>query len=143
MPNLAGTANWIRPAEDEIAQPGHRPVYWLRREFDLSEAQASDALQLEISAQGLYQAFVNGQRVGDQELTPGYTQYRERIQFQTFDVSELLRPGINSIAVLLADGWFRGACDVMRSVNQFGDRTSLIAQISPAGKTASPILTTD
>lgn len=143
MPNLAGTANWIRPAEDEIAQPGQRPVYWLRREFDLSEAQASDALQLEISAQGLYQAFVNGQRVGDQELTPGYTQYRERIQFQTFDVSELLRPGINSIAVLLADGWFRGACDVMRSVNQFGDRTSLIAQISPAGKTASPILTTD
>lgn len=143
MSNLAKHAKWIRPAETEIAQPGQRPAYWLRSEFELTEEQLGQETWLEISAQGLYQAFINGKRVGDQELTPGYTQYRKRIQFQSFEVSALLQRGRNAVAVLLADGWFRGACDVMRSVNQFGDRTSLIAQLATAHKAEKPIMVTD
>src|SRR6266699_4251827 len=60
------------------------------------------------TALGLYEAFLDGRRVGDVELAPGYTQYRARVQYQAYDVSSLVRPGRHVLAVLLADGWYRG-----------------------------------
>ncbi len=64
--------------------------------------------QLFISALGLYRAFINGKRVGDDQLTPGWTCYRERLAYQTYDVASLLQPGENTIEIWLADGWLRG-----------------------------------
>lgn len=125
LPKLA--AKWVSPVETEIAPKGERPAYWLRGEFNLPAAPVSATLR--VSAQGLYQAYLNGERVGDQELTPGSTQYRSRIQVQTYDVTGQVSAGANALAVLLADGWFRGAADIMRSDKQFGEHVSLIAEL--------------
>ncbi len=117
-------ARWIKVVEPELKPKGQRPAYWVSREFD---AVAGPGV-LRVSAQGLYQAYLNGMRVGDQELTPGSTQYRKRIQFQTYDVE--LKAGQNKLEILVADGWFRGAADVMRHDLQFGNHVAVIAEIS-------------
>ncbi|MCI2240419.1 glycoside hydrolase family 78 protein [Kineococcus sp. TRM81007] len=64
--------------------------------------------RLHLSAHGLAEAEVNGQRVGDEELTPGWTSYHHRLRYATFDVTDLVRPGANAIGVWLGDGWWRG-----------------------------------
>lgn len=93
---------WIGAAADEADQP--RPL--MRRELQLHKPVRQ--ARLYATAQGLYQLWVNGQTVGDQVLAPGWTDYRQRLQVQTYDVTGLLRSGANVIGAALADGWFRG-----------------------------------
>ena len=62
---------------------------------------------LHITALGLYRAFLNGTRVGDDQLKPGWTCYRERLAYQTYDVATLLKPGANTLEIWLGDGWLR------------------------------------
>ena len=85
--------------------------------------------RLYVTAFGLYEAFLNGQRVGDIELAPGYTQYRRRVQYQAYDVTPLLRPGRSVLAVLLADGWYRGQVGMPRAADQYGRDVALRAQL--------------
>ena len=84
--------------------------------------------RLYVTALGLYQAFLDGRRVGDIELAPGYTQYRARVQYQAYDVTSLLRPGRHVLAVLLADGWYRGQVGMPRAAEQYGGEVALRAQ---------------
>ena len=63
-----------------------------------------------VSACGLYELVLNGERVGDFVLAPGHTDYRKRVQCQTYDVTALLKNGENVITAELADGWYRGSC---------------------------------
>lgn len=124
-------ARWVKVVEPELKPKGSRPAYWVAKHFNAS----AGSVALRVSAQGLYQAYLNGVRVGDQELTPGSTQYRERIQFQTYEV-ELL-DGENRLEILVADGWFRGAADVMRSDLQWGSHVAVIAEITDVVHTDS------
>ena len=86
---------------------------------------------LHLSAQGLYRAFVNGVRVGQDLLTPGWTCYDDRIAYQTYDVSDLLRAGENRIEIWLGDGWFRSR--LMWALNPipntWGTRIGAIAEL--------------
>jgi alpha-L-rhamnosidase len=61
-----------------------------------------------VTARGLYELRLNGQRVGDQLLAPEWTSYGKRLQYQTYDVTSLLRPGENAIGCLLGEGWYAG-----------------------------------
>ena len=125
------TATWIGVDEPQRAAKGSRPAYWLRSVVDVpAEANA----RLHVTALGLYEAFVNGQRVGEVELAPGYTQYRDRVQFQSYDVSGLLRPGGNVLTVLLADGWYRGQVGMSRSADQYGTDIALRLQLEVLGE---------
>lgn len=106
----------------------HRPVLY-RREFTVGSHVPGRA-RLYISALGLYEAYINGQRVGDLEMTPGWTSYHHRLQYQTYDVKHLLRPGNNTIAVEVAEGWYAGRLlwiDGLR--NLYGDRPAFVAQL--------------
>jgi alpha-L-rhamnosidase len=78
----------------------------LRSRFVVTNAVAS--ARVYASAQGLYEVSINGQKAGDQSLAPGWTDYDQRIQAQTYDVTSLIQPGTNAIGVALADGWYRG-----------------------------------
>jgi len=78
----------------------------VRHEFSAPEGVMRARLYL--TAHGLAQAEINGTRVGDEELTPGWTSYTHRLRYATFDVTELLEPGDNAIGIWLADGWWRG-----------------------------------
>lgn len=66
--------------------------------------------RLYMTACGLYEAAINGQRVGDFVRAPGITDYRKRIQYQIYDVTTLLQDGKNALTVQLADGWYRSSC---------------------------------
>ena len=111
-PDWAG-AKWIgraTPAPASSVSESHDKLPpalpLLRGEFTARPAIAS--ARLYASAQGLYEASVNGQKAGDQFLAPGWTDYAQRIQHQTYDITALVRPGANVVGAALADGWFRG-----------------------------------
>ena len=90
------TARMIRPLSD--AGVGSRQPF-LRQTF---RAKGGGGATLRISALGLYRAFINGKRVGDDLLTPGWTSYNDRLSYQTYEVGDLLTNGDNVIDVWLA-----------------------------------------
>lgn len=105
-----------------------RPAPLLRREFWLRPGLKQARLYL--TALGVYEAQLNGQPVGDQVLAPGWTSYRHRLRYQTYDVTALLQEGANAIGVLLGDGWFRGRLGFGGGqANIYGDRLALLAQL--------------
>jgi alpha-L-rhamnosidase len=120
------TGPWIGAPEAERPPKGERPARWFRAVVDLPPV--TDA-RLHVTALGLYEAFVGGARVGDAELAPGWTQYARRVQRQSYDVRALLRPGPNVVAVLLADGWYRGQVGMPRAADQFGTDPALRLQL--------------
>jgi alpha-L-rhamnosidase len=107
-------------------------------DYDGSNGQ----VELFISALGLYRCFINGTRVGNDLLTPGWTNYDDRIAYQRYDVSALLQQGHNRIEIWLGDGWYRSPImwGVKAIPNCWGDRTAAIAElVGQAGR----ILQTD
>ena len=70
-------------------------------------ASGPSAPVLHVSAHGLYVVFLNGTRVGDARLTPGWTCYDDRVAYQSYDVAHLLVEGENRIEIWLGDGWYR------------------------------------
>ncbi len=118
-------ARMIAPAADQGAGG---PSCYVAKTFQVTNPAHA---VLHISAQGLYRAFINGQRVGDDELTPGWTNYDSRIDYQSYDVSDLLRPGENRIEIWLGDGWYRSQMmwrDMM-VYNCWGKTMAAIAEI--------------
>ena len=81
------------------------------------------------TARGLYQAFLNGERIGRDELAPGWTSYNRRLLYQTYDVTELLREGENAVGVLLGAGWYKGDVSWLRRHNFYGDFSAFAGQL--------------
>lgn len=102
------------------------PVDCFRKRFAAADAARA---RLYICACGVYEAVINGERVGRFVLAPGHTDYTKRVQLQVYDVTPLLRPGENELTVWLADGWYRGSCGAWGRRNQYGRETKLWAQL--------------
>lgn len=83
------------------------------------------------TAQGLYELRLNGEKVGDCFLTPGWTSYHKRLQYQTYDVTAQIRQGENAVGALLGNGWFKGPLAGWEkdARGKYGMRTSLLAEI--------------
>lgn len=119
-------AGWIEPdLPEDPKTSGPSPM--LRRDFavkgDVERARAY------VTSHGLYEMAINGQRVGDAVLTPGWTSYNKRLQYQTYDVTALLKKGANAIGVTLGNGWYRGYLAWGDKRNIYGGRLGLLAQI--------------
>ena len=65
--------------------------------------------------------FLNGKRVSDDVLAPGWTDYREHVKYQTYDVTAQLVPGKNAIGALLAPGWYETPLEWFQQPNNYGD----------------------
>ena len=91
-------------------------------------AKAISHARLYASARGLYDVHINGTRIEDFILAPGMTDYRKRIQYQTYDVTTLLRQK-NTVELRLADGWYRGSSAAYGATHVYGEQTSVIAQL--------------
>lgn len=102
------------------------PLPYLRKTFQLEKPPAR--ARLYITALGLYEAWLNGQRVGNALLTPGWTDYRIRVRYQTYDVTALLQPGENALGAILGDGWYCGHVE-WRDRQLYGERPKLLAQL--------------
>jgi alpha-L-rhamnosidase len=118
------TAEWIEPDWDEDPK-AFNPCPYLRRSFTL-DAPVS-AARLHITAHGLYEAWLNGERVGDQVFTPGYTPYDKMLQYQVYDVTSMLQTGENVLGAILGDGWYRGKVYITGNRNVYGERLGLLA----------------
>ncbi|MFI5897707.1 family 78 glycoside hydrolase catalytic domain [Actinoplanes sp. NPDC051513] len=85
--------------------------------------------RLYATAHGLYVARINGARVGDEQLAPGWTAYQFRLRYQTHDVTDLVRTGTNRLEILLGNGWFRGRLGFQGRHAVYGDRLAALAQL--------------
>lgn len=85
---------------------GALPATMVRKEFNLS--RPARLARAYVTALGLYELRLNGQRVGRDLLTPEWTSYRKRVQYQTYEVTGLLHEGKNAIGALLGEGWYAG-----------------------------------
>jgi alpha-L-rhamnosidase len=101
-------------------------VPYLRKSFDLKGSVKKAILYT--TALGLYEAHLNGHRVGDHVLAPDWTDYRDRVRYQAYDVSALLKPGHNAMGALLANGWFSGHIG-NGGYQYFGKKPAYLAQL--------------
>ncbi|MDW5592748.1 glycoside hydrolase family 78 protein [Conexibacter stalactiti] len=141
-PEEWGGAQWIghghpwaehTPASGAELDPLHNmgmTSALLRTRFALSGAPVVRATAY-ATARGLYRLRLNGARVGDHELAPGWTDYRRRIHYQAFDVTDHLRDGDNALGVELGEGWYAGYVGWMmkKAGGHYGQRPSALVQL--------------
>ncbi|MFJ6850639.1 alpha-L-rhamnosidase [Streptomyces sp. NPDC091271] len=139
------SGDWHSPAYDDTAWPAakvlarwgsgpwgevkvaYSPAIQLRREFKLGRKRVARA-RLYSTALGLYEVSLNGKRVGEDRLAPGWTDYNKRVQYQTYDVTGLLARGGNALGITLAAGWYAGNI-AWFGPHQYGERPAALAQL--------------
>lgn len=109
---------------------GPKPPFRLRKSFNLTRAGRA---RLYATAHGLYEVEINGKRVGDQVLSPGWQSYRHRLHYQVYDVTALLKDGENVIGAHVAEGWFAGRLGRPGTYNIWGDRLGFLGQLEVDG----------
>ena len=130
----------ISPDRDD--DPDRRaPVALMRRGFRLDAPVL--AATLRATARGLYEAELNGHRVGDEELAPGWTSYRHRLAVQEHDVTHLVTSGDNALGFWLADGWWRGHLTWTCARNTYGTRLGLLAELEVRTTEGTVVVGTD
>jgi alpha-L-rhamnosidase len=136
----AWTARWIELEGDTNR---YSPSPHFRKEFSISKKVVS--ARAYVTSHGLYELHLNGKKVGNQVLTPGWTSYGKRLQYQVYDVTSLLENGANAIGAVLGDGWFRGTLAWGNNWAIYGKRLGLLLElkITYADGTESTILTDD
>lgn len=115
-------AQWI-----EVGYKGdtvNSPSPLLRKTFAVKKKIQSATAY--ITSRGMYEAHINGQRVGDAYLTPGWTAYKKRLQYQVYDVTNLVKSGNNAVGVTLGSGWFRTPLAWSGNMNLYGKQTALL-----------------
>ena len=123
-------AKWINP--ELVCDPKvHKPASCLKTSFFLEKAGRA---RLYITCHGLYEASINGKRVGNFVLAPGTYTYDKRLAYQTYDVSGLVHEGENEVQVILGDGWYRSCSGVDGDRNLYGEDIALYFQLEVDGK---------
>ena len=126
LENTDWEAKWIT-GNYKVKKSERYPVDCFRKHISITREVKS--ARLYITACGLYEARLDGEKIGNYSLAPGHTDYRKRVQYQTYDVTELLSVGDHAMTVQLADGWYRGGCGAWGIRNQYGTETKLLAQL--------------
>ncbi|MEN9748379.1 MAG: hypothetical protein RLZZ603_1071 [Actinomycetota bacterium] len=123
---LLGGLEFWGSAIGDVSAPTAVPAL-LRTEFTV-EKELSHA-RLYATAHGTFDLMLNGQKVGDEILAPGWTPYHERQLVVTHDVTSLLQQGPNAWGVLLTDGWFRGKFGFTNQTGNYGQQTAFLGQL--------------
>ncbi|HEU5308341.1 MAG TPA: glycoside hydrolase family 78 protein [Acidimicrobiia bacterium] len=119
-------AIFVGPGWDEDVESA-QPCPYLRRQFTAGGRVVR--ARLYVTALGVYEVEVNGRRIGDHVLAPGWTSYHHQLRSDTFDVTDAVHEGDNVIGIVIGDGWYRGAlADDLRR-NRYGDRLAALCQL--------------
>ena len=119
-------ATFVGPAWDEDLE-SPQPCPYLRRGFEITKPVTR--ARLYASVLGVYELELNGIRVGDHVLAPGWTSYHHHLRYDAFDVTPMLRDGANVLGGVVGDGWFRGALVENLRRNRYGTRSGLLCQL--------------
>ena len=119
-----GDEAWGTPALRTLELP---PPPYLRKTFSLDKQIARATLTA--SALGLYELHLNGQRVGSDVFTPGWTDYAKRVHYQTYDVTPMMKRGVNAIGAILGDGWYAGYFGFTGRREWYGKDLRVIVQL--------------
>ncbi|MDO4900501.1 alpha-L-rhamnosidase [Actinomyces sp.] len=127
-----------------ITAPGNRrtdaaPVM-VRR---ITIPAGTTAARLHLTAGGTYEAFIDGVKVGADELAPGWTEYSRRILVQSHDVTTTLTPGEHELAVVLGNGWYRGHLTWAMHEAVYGQDLWLLAQVELSDGATTTVVGTD
>lgn len=117
------TAKWITVSGKDTS--ARSPLF--RKEFSLKKPLKSAMAY--ITAKGLYEANINGQRVSDTYFAPGWTSYKNHLQYQVYDVTATLKSGVNALGVTLGNGWYKGRIGFNNQKNFYGDTRGLLLQL--------------
>lgn len=117
-------AKWIELESDTLR---YSPATLFRKEFQLTRSIAS--ARIYVTSHGFYEIEINGKKVGDQVLTPGWTSYSKRLQYQVFDVTKMLAKGNNAIGAMLGDGWYRGTLAWGNNWAVYGKKLGVLLQM--------------
>jgi len=118
-------ADWIAFGAEPILK-GSKPSQYFRKDFTTGKKVKS--ARVYITSLGLYQLFLNGQKVSTDLFTPGWTSYKNRIQYQTYDVTSMIQQK-NSIGAIVGDGWYRGNIGWGNENGYYGHQLALLAQL--------------
>jgi alpha-L-rhamnosidase len=118
-------ASWIEPQQDTLR---YIPALTVRKEFSLGKKIAT--AKVYVTSHGFYELYLNGRKVGDEVLTPGWTAYQKRLQYQVYDVTTQVNTGNNAIGALLGDGWYRGALGWESNYGVWGKTLGLLCQLN-------------
>jgi alpha-L-rhamnosidase len=125
---LLGTDDWsARFVSPREVGDHDSPAPLVAGEFELPDGIVR--ARLYATAHGTYVPELNGRRVGDLELAPGWTAYQFRLRYQTYDVTDLVRGGSNRLEFLLGNGWYRGRLGFHGKHGLYGDRLAVLAQL--------------
>ncbi|MDD3277945.1 MAG: family 78 glycoside hydrolase catalytic domain [Lachnospiraceae bacterium] len=122
--------NWDLPWITASFDQSIHPIFF--RDFQLDTQKSVRNARLYILGLGLYEAYLNGEKVGTEYLAPYYNDYRFWVQYQTWDITEQLRAGENYIAIMLGNGWYKGRfCYLNGAANEniYGENFQLSAQL--------------
>ncbi|MEX0777672.1 MAG: glycoside hydrolase family 78 protein [Phycisphaeraceae bacterium] len=115
-----------------IAGPKGVPCPLLRRALRIPRPVTR--ARVYVTARGLFEIYLNGQRIGRDELLPGWTDFSKRLQYLTYDVTGLLRVGDNALGAMLADGWYCGYLGWKGQREHYGKEPSLLLQLAIDGQ---------
>lgn len=118
-------AKWVRPEADPDSEK--ESVSWLRREFRVSGK--IESARLYATARGLFDVCLNGEKAGNDLLSPGWSSYPNRLDTLTYDVTEMLQPGDNAIGARLGMGWYAGHMAWEGGKSFYGDNPQLLFQL--------------
>ncbi|MDD3039244.1 alpha-L-rhamnosidase [Bacteroides sp.] len=117
------------PGSFRTLDPSRNSMPMLRTQF-VSEKPEIKKARLYTTSRGIYEVYMNGNRIGNDYFNPGLTQYNKMHIYQTFDVTDYILEGENVIGALLGEGWWSGGCTYSGELwNYFGDRQSLLAKL--------------
>lgn len=119
------SADWVTYQGEEWKGSSMQGQYY-RKEFKATKKVQT--ARVYVSSLGLYQLFLNGEKVGDQLFTPGFTSYKKRVQYQTYDVTSMVKED-NALGAMLGDGWYRGRIGWEGDIAHYGKELALIAQL--------------
>ena len=126
LDKAAWTASYIA-MDDITTEKKSHPAQYFRNEFKTSKPIKSAKVQ--VTALGLYELYLNGKKVGNDLFTPGYTTYNKRLQYQTYDVTNMLQTN-NAIGAILGDGWYRGNIGWKGDYAFYGKQLGLLVQLN-------------
>lgn len=129
------SAKWINPELTIPDKDSDRPASYLRKTFLFEgKVHAGEKLTLYATAHGIYNIYINGTHVDGFVMAPGTSEYKSILQYQKYDVTDLVKKGENEIVAVLGNGWWRGTITYDGIRNGWGEDVALLIELCAGEK---------